>query len=193
LSILKSIPCLHWKKGSDVNITQEALPMKKASLLVSILITLIVILLLLGNRHISTEITINAPADAVWAELMDFRKYPEWNPFISKVSGEIKKGSTIEVSFHRKGSDPMVFTPKIQVYDANSLFQWEGRLLIPGIFTGRHTFQLEKIDAKKTKLVQKEDFKGILVPFFNYDSTIEGFTLMNQALKKRVEGKAGLR
>ncbi len=162
--------------------------MKKASLLVSILITFVVILLLLGNRHISTEITINAPVDAVWAELMDFPKYPEWNPFITKVSGEMKKGSTIEVTFHTKGSDPMVFTPEILVNDANSLFQWQGRLLMPGIFTGRHTFQLEKIDAGKTKLVQKENFNGILVPFFNFNSTIEGFTLMNEALKKRVEG-----
>ena len=163
--------------------------MKKASLLVSILIVLVVILLLLGNRHISTEITINAPVDAVWAVLMDFPKYPEWNPFIPKVSGEIKKGNTIEVTFHTKGSDPMVFTPEILVNDANSLFRWQGRLLMPGIFTGRHTFKLEKIDEKKTRLVQKEDFNGILVPFFNFDSTIEGFTLMNEALKKRVEGK----
>ena len=162
--------------------------MKKASLLVSILIVVIVVLLLLGKKHISTDITINAPAEAVWAELTNFPKYPEWNPFIKKVGGEIKKGGTIEVTFHTKGSDPMVFTPTILVNDANSLFQWEGRLLMPGIFTGRHTFKLEKIDAKKTRLVQKEDFSGILVPFFNFDSTIEGFTLMNEALKSRVEG-----
>ncbi|HOD16120.1 MAG TPA: SRPBCC domain-containing protein [Spirochaetota bacterium] len=162
--------------------------MKKVLVAISILIVVIVILLLLGKKQITTGIVIDAPADAVWAELTDFPRYPEWNPFIKKVSGEIAKGGTIEVTFHTKGSDPVVFTPTILANDPNSLFQWEGRLLMPGIFTGRHTFQLETIDAKKTRLVQKEDFNGILVLFFNFDSTVEGFTLMNEALKKRVEG-----
>jgi hypothetical protein len=164
--------------------------MKKASLVLSLLITLIIILLLLGNKHITTDVTIDAPADAVWAVLMDFPKYPEWNPFIVKVTGEIKKGSTLEVTFHTKGSDPVVFTPEIKLFEVNNVLQWEGKLLMPGIFTGKHTFQLVKIDPKKTLLVQKEDFNGILVPFFNFKSTIEGFTLMNKAFKKRVESKA---
>lgn len=164
--------------------------MKKASFVVSLIIALFIILLLLGSKHISTEITIDAPVEAVWAELMDFPRYPEWNHFIKKVSGEIKKGSTLEVTFHVKGSDPVVFTPEIKEYEVNNVFQWEGRLFMPGIFTGKHTFQLVKIDPKKTLLVQKEDFNGILVPFFNFKSTIEGFTLMNKEFKKRVESKA---
>jgi hypothetical protein len=163
--------------------------MKKASLILSIFIAIIVLLLVFGNKHISTDITIDAPAGAVWEELTDFPHYPEWNPFIKKVSGEIKKGGTIEVTFHTEGSDPVVFTPEINLIEANNVFQWQGRLLMPGIFTGRHTFQLVKIDANRTLLVQKEDFNGILVPFFNYDSTVEGFTLMNRQLKKRVESK----
>ncbi len=45
------------------------------------------------------------------------------------------------------------------------------------------------VDPVKTRLVQEEDFNGILVPFFSFDSTVEGFTAMNKELKKRVEGK----
>ena len=164
--------------------------MKKASLVLSLLIAAVVILLVLGNRHLTTDITIDAPADAVWAVLTDFEKYPEWNPFIVKVSGEIKKGGAIEVTFHTKGSDPVVFTPKILLNEKNNIFQWEGRLLMPGLFTGRHTFQLVRVEPRKTILVQKEDFNGILVPFFNFKSTIDGFTLMNRELKKRVENGA---
>ncbi|HPI90566.1 MAG TPA: hypothetical protein PK859_14770 [Spirochaetota bacterium] len=52
-----------------------------------------------------------------------------------------------------------------------------------------HTLDLVEIDAGKTKLVQKEDFSGILVPFFNFDSTVSGFTMMNEALRKRVENR----
>jgi hypothetical protein len=37
--------------------------------------------------QIKTEIPIGAPASAVWSILMDFERYPEWNPFIKKISG----------------------------------------------------------------------------------------------------------
>ena len=163
--------------------------MKKVLYLVIALIVLVIVLLILGQKHVSTEITINAPVVKVWTALTDFKSYPDWNPFIRKLSGEIKKGNTIEVVFQVDGSEPVVFTPEVKVYEENSIFQWEGRLLIPGIFTGTHTFELVEIDAGKTKLMQKEDFSGILVPFFNFDSTTTGFSMMNEALRKRVENR----
>lgn len=50
---------------------------------------------------ITTEIEIAAPPDAVWAVLVDYDRYSEWNPFISKLSGD-KKGQF--VSFENPGS-----------------------------------------------------------------------------------------
>ena len=38
-----------------------------------------------------------------------------------------------------------------------------------------------------TGLIQIDKFNGLLVPFFNFDSTVEGFELMNKALKERIE------
>lgn len=163
--------------------------MKKALYTFITLAIIVTLLLVFGKKHISTEIIINASIDKVWDELTDFSKYPDWNPFIRKISGEIKKGNIIEVTFQTHGSDPIVFTPEIILYEENNILQWEGKLFIPGIFTGRHTFQLVKIETNKTKLIQKEDFNGILVPFFKFDSTIEGFTLMNKEFKKRTENK----
>jgi hypothetical protein len=163
--------------------------MKKALIIFLVLGAIVIFLSFLGNKHISNEITINAPVNKVWNTLIDFNKYPEWNPFIRKASGTIKKGEIIEVTFHTKGSDPITFTPKIILLKENDILQWEGRLLMPGIFTGKHTFQLLSIDNNKTQFIQKENFNGILVSFFNFDSTIEGFKLMNGALKKRIENK----
>jgi hypothetical protein len=161
----------------------------KKLILLSLIFILMLALLIFGKKSISTEITINAPADKVWEELTDFSKYPDWNPFLKKVTGEIKKGSKIEAEFHTKGQKPMVFTPVILILDKNRILQWEGQLFIPGIFTGKHTFELIEIEKNKTKLVQQEEFKGILVSFFNFQSTIDGFELMNKAFKERVEKK----
>lgn len=162
----------------------------------NILIILIVVLamgiatlLFIGKKHITTEIVIHAPADNVWSILVDIDKYPEWNPFIRKAVGNIEEGNTLEVTFQTKGDDPIVFTPKIISYKEKAVLQWEGRLFLPGIFTGRHTFELVPVSADTTRLIQKEDFNGILVPFFDYESTIAGFTSMNNELKKRAERK----
>ncbi len=163
----------------------------KMQIFLFIILVIIVLLLTIGKRSISTQIIINASVDQVWKELTDFAKYPEWNPFIRKLSGEIKTGNRIEVIFQIEGTKPMKFTPEIKVIEKNKMFQWEGHLLIPGIFTGKHTFLLVPMEANKTKLIQKEDFKGILVPFFKMDTTVQGFELMNRAFKERVEKKNG--
>jgi hypothetical protein len=160
--------------------------MKKYIFLTILLVT-IVILLIIGNKSISTEIVIDTSAENIWKELTNFEKYPEWNPFIRKVSGNIAVGSKIEVTLQTDGNNPIVFTPIIQEINNNRIFQWKGQLLMPGIFTGKHTFQLLAIDKNQTKLIQKEEFNGILVSFFNFDSTIKGFGLMNKSIKERVE------
>lgn len=161
--------------------------MKKILYTLISLAIIIILLSVLGKKHISTEIIINASIDKVWDDLTDFTRYPDWNPFIRKINGKIIKGNIIEVTFQTQGSDPVVFTPEIILYEENNILQWEGKLFLPGIFTGRHTFQLVLIEKNKTKLIQKEDFNGILVPFFNFDSTIEGFNSMNKEFKKRME------
>jgi hypothetical protein len=123
----------------------------------------------------------------VWNEFTDFGAYPAWNPFIRSIHGDVKTGNRIEATLRIPGRDPMVFTPVILAFERNRILQWEGRLLLPGVFTGRHTFRFEPAGPGRTRLVQEEGFSGILVPFFGLDATREGFTSMNSALKSRAE------
>lgn len=163
--------------------------MKKLLIALAVLAFIVAALLAIGRKSISTRIVINAPLNRVWAELTDFNSYPDWNPFIKKLVGSLGKGETIEVRIQPEGSEPFIFTPKILQYEENRILQWEGRFLLPGIFTGRHSFELVAVGPGKTQLVQKEDFNGIMVPFFNFDSTIKGFDSMNRDLKKRIESR----
>lgn len=152
-----------------------------------IIIIVIIILFIIGKKSISTEIIIKAPINKVWNELINFSKYPDWNPFIREIKGEIKIGNRIKVTFQIEDSKPTVFTPIILIIETNKIFQWEGKLFLTAVFAGRHTFELINIEKNKTKLIQREDFKGILVPIFNFDTTIKGFGLMNKAFKERIE------
>jgi len=163
--------------------------MKKAILVIVPVMLVIIVLLVIGKKSLYTDIIINAPVDKVWKEFADFSEYPRWNPFIRKVSGEMKTGGSIQITIQPKGHKPVDFNPTLIKYDEKSTVQWEGKLFIPGLFTGRHIFHLVRAEDGKTRFIQKEDFNGILVPFINLDSTLEGFREMNTLLKKRVEAR----
>lgn len=143
-------------------------------------------------KEIKTEILINATPDKVWAILTDFENYPNWNPFIKSIKGQVAVGNTITARMEPPESNGMTFKPKVLEFETNKEFRWLGHLLFPGLFDGEHKFEL--IDNKNgtTTFIQSEKFKGILVPLFKKmldNNTKNGFILMNQKLKELAENK----
>ena len=140
-------------------------------------------------KLLHTEIQIEASPETVWSILIDFEKYPEWNPFIISIKGNLQKGKMLETLMSPPNGKEMTFKPIIRSVVENSEFSWLGRFLFPGIFDGEHIFTLSK-NENGCLLVQKEKFSGLLVPFLwkSLDQdTRAGFELMNQALKARAE------
>ena len=143
-------------------------------------------------RELKTEIEINGSIDAVWEILTDFNSYPEWNPFIKKIEGELKVGAQLKVYIEPPGGKGMTFKPIVKRLEPKTEFKWLGHFLIPGIFDGEHIFQLEQINDNKIKFIHSEKFNGLLVPLFwrsLISNTKQGFEEMNKALKNGVESK----
>jgi hypothetical protein len=141
-------------------------------------------------KEIHTEIEINAPAEKVWRVLTDFAAYPEWNPFVRRVQGEVSVGACLQVYIQPSGGKGMSFRPTILVAEPNQELRWLGRFWLPGLFDGEHSFSIEPLVEERVRFIQRERFKGLLVPFLSkmLDGEIpRGFEEMNQALKLRVE------
>ena len=141
-------------------------------------------------KNIHTEIEINAPLEKVWTILMDFNRYPDWNPFIKSLNGNAKEGEKLKVVLHQPESKPMTIKPKCLTVVPNSEFRWKGNLIVPGIFDGEHIFKMSEASPGVTKFMQSENFAGILLPLFwkmINSKTIKGFEEMNRALKQRAE------
>ncbi|MGP8217795.1 MAG: SRPBCC family protein [Bacteroidia bacterium] len=141
-------------------------------------------------KEIKTEIIINASADKVWDVLTDFEDYLNWNPFIKWVKGNVEINNKIIVRMEPPGANGMTFKPQVLKFDKNKEFSWIGHLFITGLFDGEHIFELYDMGNGTTKLVQREQFRGILIPLLKKMldlNTKQGFELMNKALKERAE------
>ena len=140
--------------------------------------------------EVRTEIEISAPAAEIWKVLLDFRRYPEWNPFIVRIAGEPEVGSRLAITLSLPDSNrEREIGPRLLRCDAERELRWLGHLGMKGLFDGEHFFRLEARGDGTTRVVHGEDFSGILLRFMLNQVTeaTRGFVYMNQALKRRVE------
>lgn len=140
-------------------------------------------------KMIKTEIEIKASKQEVWQALTNMNDYEQWNPFIISSKGKVEQGKKL-INTMQNGNQTMTFMPKVTQVDIGNRFEWLGHLFIPGIFDGRHYFQLTELDNGHVRLEQGEYFSGILSGLILSKikmDTIEGFNAMNKALKNKIE------
>ncbi len=140
-------------------------------------------------HELRTEIQIDAPPATVWAILSDLASYPDWNPFITSSVGTLAVDEQLVNRLEPPGGRPVTFKPTVTEVDPGQGFEWLGRLLLPGLFDGRHRFEVVP-DGNGTRLLQTERFTGVLVPLVKKSldaRTRAGFEAMNTALKSRAE------
>src|SRR5213593_3290582 len=139
--------------------------------------------------ELRTEIEIDASAERVWAVLLDFQKFPDWNPFIRRIQGNAQVGSRLEVLLGASGTRPMRFRPTVRAVVPNRELRWLGRLGLPRLFDGEHIFQIEPLGPVRSRFLQQERFRGLFVPLLarslNRDAR-RGFEETNRALRERV-------
>ncbi|HLR00514.1 MAG TPA: SRPBCC domain-containing protein [Sphingobacterium sp.] len=140
-------------------------------------------------EEIKTKILIHAEPEKVWAVLNDINNYPNWNPFILYIKGEMKVGQRISIKIKSPDAKAMNFYPKVLVSDVNREIRWIGHLWIAGLFDGEHVFKLINNEDGTTTFIQNERFTGILTPLLKKQIKIskKGFEAMNIKLKEWVE------
>jgi hypothetical protein len=145
-------------------------------------------------REIRTEIDIDASPSTVWEILTDFSAFPEWNPFMRTIEGELVAGGRIRVVLQPPGRRAMTFRPTLVTVRSGRGFSWLGRLGMPGIFDGEHVHEVRPLGPDRTRYVQSERFRGLLVPFTGgtLEGVRRGFDEMNRALKARAEAAVGI-
>lgn len=141
------------------------------------------------RREVVTDIEIDATPDQVWAVLADPERYPQWNPFIVSMEGELAEGRVLSNTLRSGSGGDMRFQPTILKVEPGRELRWLGRLYLPRILDGEHYFILEERDGG-TRLIHGENFRGVLLWFIDANQFRADFERMNQALKERVSGSS---
>lgn len=145
-------------------------------------------------HHLHTEIEIHAPPRLVWEILTDLRAYSDWNPFIVESSGTVATGERLTNRMQPPGGTARTFRPTVTEVVPEQSVEWLGRLGLPGVFDGRHRFELIALADDRTRFVHAEHFRGLLVRPMkrSLDTDIAaGFAAMNAAVKARAEARVG--
>lgn len=141
------------------------------------------------NKEIRTEIEIDAPASRVWEVLTDIDGFQRWNPFVTRVSGDLRVGNTLRIEVHIPGGSNMKFAPTVLAADPDRELRWVGSLPF-GAFRGEHFYLIEPISEDRVRFVHGEHFSGWAVGLIwrIQGAKIEaGYRLMNEAIKTEAE------
>ncbi len=140
-------------------------------------------------REIRGSVDIDVPLERVWQVVTDFRAYPEWNPWITRMEGESKVGSRIGVTVKAPGRKDTNFVSEVIEIKPNREMLMRGTVL-KGMLGDDHWFKFEAVGENQTRFFQSVVFKGALSPMIGslVRDHQKGLDLMNQAMRKLCEG-----
>ena len=86
-----------------------------------------------------TDFQIDASDEQVWAVLVDFENYADWNPSLPSISGDLREGSTVSLTLALPGRPNLNVKAQLRELTPRRL-TWRGHLGADRLFTGYRGF-----------------------------------------------------
>ena len=138
-------------------------------------------------KEYHTRVEIDAPAETVWRHLTNFASYPDWNPIVGKLDGDLVVGQSISTYIVPLGK---TYQPVLLAYAPNKELVWRGTQGAAWLMAGEHYYRLEALSPTRTRLMHGERFTGLMSNFISKDLLAKmenAFIEHNRILKQRVE------
>jgi hypothetical protein len=134
----------------------------------------------------SASSTIHASPATIWAILTDAAGYPQWDPGVIRIEGNIAPGE--KVTAYTKLSPDRAFPAKVTTFEPNRKMVWIGGMPL-GLFKGERTFLLTQQANGMVKFDLTEAFSGLLLPIFGrtIPDLSENFQNFADGLKRQAE------
>ena len=130
--------------------------------------------------------TIAAAPETIWAILTNASAYPEWDPGVERIEGQIAPGE--KITAYTKLSPGRAFPVTVTAFEPSRKMIWASGMPL-GLFKGERTFTLAPQSQGTTTFTLREEFSGPLLPLIgrsipNMTATFEQFAA---GLKSRAE------
>ncbi len=129
--------------------------------------------------------------ERVWEVLADTARYPEWNPFIVWLHGELAEGSAIRFKFRIPPAPRLPGRATVLVVEPGVELRWAGHFLSARLFRAEHYHRLLAIGGGRTHFIHGERFSGFAAklawPLLRHFAG-PVYARFNEALKDRVAG-----
>lgn len=146
-------------------------------------IALLMAFSLLTTKTFHVETVISAPAEDIWAVLMNTENYPEWNPTFVAVEGDYAEGAKVLNKVKNPSGQILEMTATVRALTPNRELRQTGGM--PGIITFDHRWILEPVEGG-IKVIQHEVDRGAFLWFWNSDCIEPAYSRTTQALALRV-------
>jgi len=139
--------------------------------------------------RVEHRIGIQAPAEVIWEVIADLASWDQWNPIYPKASGEIRIGSTLDVTLALPGEAAQQLKPVVQEWVPNEQLHWKLTLLGGMVKTTRF-IEIERLGEENCIISNGELIGGLLGPRLGRrmgPRIYRAFREMDEALKARAE------
>lgn len=139
-------------------------------------------------KQFSATTTINASPETIWAILTNAPKYPEWDPTVDRIEGQIASGA--KITAYTKLSPGRAFPVTVTEFKPDQKMVWASSMPL-GLFKGARTFTLTPQGIGITRFELREVFSGLLLPLIGrtLPDLNNAFAQFATGLKQRAESK----
>jgi hypothetical protein len=140
-----------------------------------------------------TTFSIGASAATVWKVLTEFERYPEWNPSLKSISGELRPGATVALTLGMPGRPSPKVKARLGDVAVGRRLTWHGNAGADWLFAGDREFVIDEQPDATVLVTHTEDVHGALSPIFRAlmgGAIQRSHDAFNAALKDRSEGSA---
>lgn len=133
---------------------------------------------------------LQAARSQVFDILLQWKAYPEWNPYITRIEGQPLASQVIRVFFFMGFGPRLPLSCQLTAVDRpGTTLAWEYKAFLPWLYTARHVFSLEDTHEGHCRIIQTEHMKGLIAcPLFGFFHKLlqKRFQTMHAALADRM-------
>ena len=142
-------------------------------------------------KTIEAQVDIAGGREAVWSTLTDFASFPQWNPYIPRMSARLEEGAAIRLTSRLPIGLRLRFKGEMVACETGHRIVWRARprFLPSGCFDATHSLTLTAADGAAIRVESREEVAGWSVPLMGpiLRQAQRGLVQMNSRLQARVE------